>query len=35
MMIGIAISALIAFAIARLTLPAENGRLPATAPEET
>jgi MFS transporter, DHA1 family, multidrug resistance protein len=35
MMMGIAISALIAFAIARLTLPAEDSRLPDTAPEET
>ncbi|MBV9732252.1 MAG: multidrug effflux MFS transporter, partial [Verrucomicrobia bacterium] len=35
MMIGIAISALIAYAIARVTLPAENSRLPAAAPEET
>ncbi|HYZ75559.1 MAG TPA: multidrug effflux MFS transporter [Chthoniobacterales bacterium] len=35
MMLGIAISALIAFAIARVTLPAENGRLPDAAPEET
>jgi DHA1 family bicyclomycin/chloramphenicol resistance-like MFS transporter len=34
MMIGIAISALIAFAIARVTLPAENGSLPAPEPEE-
>lgn len=34
MVIGIAISALIAFAIARVTLPTENGRLPAAAPEE-
>ena len=34
MVIGIAISAAIAFAIARVTLPAENGRLPAAAPEE-
>jgi MFS transporter, DHA1 family, multidrug resistance protein len=35
MMIGIALSALIAFAIARVTLPAENGRLPAATPEES
>jgi DHA1 family bicyclomycin/chloramphenicol resistance-like MFS transporter len=35
MLIGIAISALIAFAIARVTLPAENGRLPDVAPEES
>jgi MFS transporter, DHA1 family, multidrug resistance protein len=35
MMLGIAISALIAFAIARVTLPAENGRLPAATPEES
>jgi len=35
MMIGIAISALIAFAIARVTLPTEDSRLPDTAPEET
>ena len=35
MVIGIAISPLIAFAIARVTLPAENRRLPAAAPEET
>jgi MFS transporter, DHA1 family, multidrug resistance protein len=34
MVIGIAISALIAFAIARVTLPTENCRLPAAAPEE-
>jgi DHA1 family bicyclomycin/chloramphenicol resistance-like MFS transporter len=34
MVIGIAISALIALAIARVTLPSENGRLPAAAPEE-
>jgi DHA1 family bicyclomycin/chloramphenicol resistance-like MFS transporter len=34
MVIGIAISAAIAFAIARVTLPPENGRLPAAAPEE-
>ena len=31
MVIGIAISAVVAFAIARFTLPAENGRLPAEA----
>ena len=35
MIMGIAISALIAFAIARLTSPAEDSRLPDTAPEET
>jgi len=34
MVIGIAISAAIAFAIARVTLPPENSRLPAAAPEE-
>jgi len=34
MVIGIAISALIALVIARVTLPSENGRLPAAAPEE-
>jgi MFS transporter, DHA1 family, multidrug resistance protein len=34
MVIGIAISALIAFVIAWVTLPTENGRLPAAAPEE-
>ena len=34
MVIGIAISAAIAFAIARVTLPPENDRLPAAAPEE-
>jgi MFS transporter, DHA1 family, multidrug resistance protein len=34
MVIGIAISAVIAFAIARFTLHAENSRLPAAAPEE-
>ena len=31
MVIGIAISAVVAFAIARFTLPAENGHLPAEA----
>src|ERR1700730_3756341 len=35
MVIGIAISAAIAFAIARIALPPENGRLPAGTPEET
>jgi DHA1 family bicyclomycin/chloramphenicol resistance-like MFS transporter len=34
MVVGIAISAAIAFAIARFTLPPENGRLPAGTPEE-
>ena len=35
MMLGIAISALIAFAIARVTLPAEDSRLPEEqCPEE-
>jgi MFS transporter, DHA1 family, multidrug resistance protein len=34
MVIGIAISALIALAIARVTLPTENGRLPTAATEE-
>jgi DHA1 family bicyclomycin/chloramphenicol resistance-like MFS transporter len=34
MVIGIAISAAIAFAIARVTLPPENGRLPVGTPEE-
>jgi MFS transporter, DHA1 family, multidrug resistance protein len=34
MVIGIAISAAIAFAIARVTLRLENGRLPAGTPEE-
>jgi MFS transporter, DHA1 family, multidrug resistance protein len=34
MVTGIAISALIAFAIARVTLPTENARLPAAVPEE-
>ena len=35
MVIGIAISAAIAFAIARVTLPPESSRLPAATPEET